>query len=73
MHNISIADAIKTGLMLLTSKKQQKTEVHIRPIPELYPSVQALIGIAREKGEPEIKDINGGEIELGHLIRARKD
>ncbi len=59
LHNISIADAIKKGLMLLTGKKQLKQQAHIRPISELHPSVQALIGIARKKGEPEIKDING--------------
>jgi len=35
---------------------------HIRPISELHPSVQALIGIARKKGESEIEDINGKEI-----------
>lgn len=72
LHNISIADAIKTGLIMLTGKKQQKTETHIRPISELHPSVQALIGIARKKGEPEIKDINGKEIVETYLMEKYK-
>lgn len=72
LHNISIADAIKTGLMLLTGKKQQKAETHIRPISELHPSVQALIGIAREKGGPEIKDINGESIVKDYLMEKYK-
>lgn len=62
LHNISIADAIKTGLMLLVGNKQQKARTNIRPVSELHPSVQALIGIAKQKGVPEIKDINGEKI-----------
>ena len=72
LHNISISDAIKTGLMMLTGKKQQKTEAHIRPISELHPSVQALIGIARKKEEPEIKDINGEGIVEDYLMEKYK-
>ena len=50
LHNISVTDAIKAGLLLLTGKsKQQKLKQNIRPISELHPSVQALIGIARKK------------------------
>lgn len=73
LHNISITDAIKAGLLLLTGKsKQQKLKQNIRPISELHPSVQALIGIARKKGEPEIKDINGKEIAAEYLMEKFK-
>ena len=73
LHNISITDAIKAGLLLLTGKsKQQKLKQNIRPISELHPSVQALIGIARKKGEPEIKDINGKEIAAEYLVMVKK-
>lgn len=73
LHNISVTDAIKAGLLLLTGKsKQQKLKQNIRPISELHPSVQALIGIARKKGEPEIKDINGKEIAAEYLMEKFK-
>ena len=73
LHNISVTDAIKAGLLLLTGKsEQQKPKQNIRPISELHPSVQALIGIARKKGEPEIKDINGKEIAAEYLMEKYK-
>lgn len=72
LHNVSIADAIKAGLMLLVGKKQQKTQSHIRPVSELHPSIQAIIGIARKKGEPEIKDINGDSIVEEYLMEKYK-
>lgn len=72
LHNVSIADAIKAGLMLLVGKKQHKSKSHIRPISELHPNVQALIGIARKNGEPEIKDINGESIVEEYLMEKYK-
>lgn len=73
LHNISVTDAIKAGLLLLTGKsKQQKFKPSIRPISELHPSVQALIGIARKKGEPEIKDINGKDVAEKYLMEKYK-
>jgi len=73
LHNISVTDAIKAGLLLLTGKsKQQKSKQSIRPISELHPSVQALIGIARKKSEPEIKDINGKDVAEKYLMEKYK-
>ena len=73
MHNVSISDAIKAGLLLLTGKpKQQTGQTHFRSVSELHPSVQALIGIARKKGEPEIEDINGTNIVTEYLIEKNK-
>lgn len=73
LHNVSITDAIKAGLLLLTGKsKQQKVKSHIRPVSKLHPSIQAIIGIARKNGEPEIKDINGDNIVAEHLMEKYK-
>lgn len=52
--------------------KQQTGQTHIRSVSELHPSVQALIGIARKKGEPEIEDINGTNIVTEYLIEKNK-
>lgn len=63
LHNVSISDAVKAGIQMLVGKtNQQSIKNHVRPISELHPSVQALIGIARKDGAPEIKDINGETI-----------
>lgn len=62
-HNVSIAEAIKAGLQLLTRISQKKeASAHVRPVSELHPSVKALIGIARKEGEPEITEINGESV-----------
>ncbi len=39
-----------------------QTGKHIRHISELHPKVQALVGIARQNGEPEIIDVKGESI-----------
>lgn len=72
LHNISVSDAIRTGLMLLVGKKQQKDQVNIRPVSELHPSVQALIGIAKQKGASEIEDINGERMVEEYLTEKYK-
>ena len=73
IHNVSISDAIKAGLQLLIGNNSQHESVfHIRPVSELHPSVQELIGIARREGEPEIKDINGESSVEEYLIEKYK-
>ena len=73
LHNVSITDAIKAGLQMLIGKTHTKeSNPHVRPISELHPSVQALIGVARKKGEPEIQDINGESIVEEYLMEKYK-
>ena len=70
LHNVSISDAVKAGIQMLVGKtNQQSIKNHVRPISELHPSVQALIGIARA---PEIKDINGETIIEEYLTEKYK-
>ena len=69
LHNVSISDGIQ---MLVGKTNQQSIKNHVRPISELHPSVQALIGIARKDGAPEIKDINGETIIEEYLTEKYK-
>ena len=73
LHNVSLSDAVKAGIQMLVGKtNQQSIKNHVRPISELHPSVQALIGIARKDGAPEIKDINGETIIEEYLTEKYK-
>ncbi len=73
LHNVSIADAIKTGIQMLVGKnKDQVNKSHVRPVAELHPTIQSLIGIARQNGANEIQDMNGENIVEEYLTEKYK-
>lgn len=56
-HSISVDRLVEISLKRLFSIEVEPTNV--RPIGELHPTVQSLMGLARKKDLAEIKDING--------------
>lgn len=59
-NNISIRELVEGSLRRFLLLKEE--EAYIRPVNELHPSVQALIGIGRKAGDNEIKDINARDV-----------
>lgn len=64
-NNISIRELMENSLRKFIVS--EKKETYIRPVKELHPSVQALIGIGRKTGNSEIKDINARDIREEYL------